>query len=89
MKKEYTEIKYLNMVNSTNELDKLVEMLGTGYQKMAVASNIVTLAKKGKISKLKATMLLRDYPQMIRFLSDKVKVTKIPTRNKKQKVVTK
>lgn len=89
MKKEYTEERYLKMVNATNDLKKLVSELGNGYTELATASKIVTLTKKGKISKLKATMLLREYPQMIKFLSDKPKVTKIPTRKHKQKVVTK
>ena len=87
MRKEYTEITYLKMIESTNNLKDLMEMLGKGYQEMAVASNILTFARKGKINKLKATLLLRDYPQMIKFLSDKVKVTKIPTRTKKVKKV--
>lgn len=86
MKKEYTEERYLKMINATNDLKVLVENLGVGYNEQAVASNIVTLAKKGKITKLKATMLLREYPTMIKFLSDKPKVTKIPTRKHKQKL---
>lgn len=82
MMKMYTEERYLQFVNSTNDLNKLCEMLGVGYSEMKVASNIVTLAKKNKISKLKATMLLRTQPQMIKFLSDNPKVTKL-TKNGK------
>ena len=82
MMKMYTEERYLQFVNSTNDLNKLCEMLGVGYSEMKVASSIVTLAKKGKINKIKATMLLRTQPQMIKFLSDKVKATKL-TKNRK------
>lgn len=60
--------QFLKYVNATNDLKKLTEVMGVGYTEQKLASEILTLARKGIISKLKATMLLREYPQMIKFL---------------------
>lgn len=86
MMKVYTTEQYLKMINESSNLKGLVEKLGKGYTEMKVASNIITFAKKGLVSKIKAAILLNeDYPQMIKFLSDNLKVKKIPSGIRKRK----
>lgn len=75
IKKEYSEKRIVELMESTNDLKKLVEMFGVGYSEMQIASKVLIFAKKGLINKIKATMLLREYPNMIKFLSDKPKAT--------------
>ena len=47
---------------------QLAEMLGRGYTELKVQSMVLTLARKGKVDKTKAALLLRGTP-MAKFLS--------------------
>lgn len=47
---------------------QLAEMLGRGYTELKAQSMVLTLARKGKIDKTKAALLLRGTP-MIKFLN--------------------
>lgn len=47
---------------------QLAEMLGKGYTEQKAQSMVLTLARKGKVNKTKAALLLRDTP-MIKFLN--------------------
>ena len=47
---------------------QLAEMLGRGYTEQKAQSMVLTLARKGKVDKTKAALLLRDTP-MIKFLN--------------------
>lgn len=69
--KHYTEEKYLQFINATNDLKTLVKALGTGYTEMNVASHILKLTQQGKVSQMKAMALLREQPQMIKFIGNK------------------
>lgn len=73
--------QFLKYVNATNDLKKLTEVMGVGYTEQKLASEILTLARKGIISKLKATMLLREYPTMIKFLKYEFGSKKVVKKN--------
>ena len=47
---------------------QLAEMLGRGYTEQKAQSMVLTLARKGKVDKTKAALLLRGTP-MIKFLN--------------------
>ena len=47
---------------------QLAEMLGRGYTEQKVQSMVLTLARKGRVDKTKAALLLRGTP-MIKFLN--------------------
>ena len=47
---------------------QLAEKLGRGYTELKVQSMVLTLARKGKVDKTKAALLLRGTP-MIKFLN--------------------
>lgn len=49
---------------------QLAEMLGRGYTEQKAQSMVLTLARKGKVDKTKAALLLRGTP-MIKFLNYK------------------
>lgn len=49
---------------------QLAEMLGRGYTEQKAQSMVLTLARKGKVDKTKAALLLHDTP-MIKFLNYK------------------
>ena len=47
---------------------QLAEMLGKGYTEQKAQSMVLSLARKGKVNKTKAALLLRGTP-MIKFLN--------------------
>lgn len=85
MRKTVTCTMYRKIIENNVNLKTIMEQLGEGYQEQVVASNIYTMAKKGELDKLKACIILRDYPNLVKFLCDNYEVTTIENRTRKTK----
>lgn len=72
MKRLRTREQFLELVNSSASVAELKEKLGEGYEELQLASEIVTLARKGVINKVRAVGMLRKFPQMLKFLDIKI-----------------
>ena len=64
----HNEEKIVNILNGGMATPKqLAEMLGRGYTEQKAQSMVLTLARKGRIDKTKAAILLHGTP-MVKFL---------------------
>lgn len=65
----HNEEKIVRILNEGMATPKqLAEMLGRGYTEQKAQSMVLTLARKGKVDKTKAALLLHGTP-MIKFLN--------------------
>lgn len=65
----HNEEKIVKILNEGMATPKqLAEMLGKGYTEQKAQSMVLTLARKGKVDKTKAALLLHGTP-MIKFLN--------------------